>query len=208
MLARVESVGRCHGSTTSINIRVVGLDARPDDELLRAAVESADEQAFAELYRRNVDVVLAFLRRRVPDGEVAFDLTAETFAAAIVGARSYRGDGPVVGWLLGIARNKLLESLRRGRVEAAARDRLAHEPMMVADRDLELVEERAAGAAARLDRALAELPQDMRDAVVARVVEEREYPDIARELSCSEHLVRQRVSRGLRRLRASLERSA
>lgn len=187
---------------------MVGVDTRTDEELLRAAVESTDERAFAELYRRNVDVVLAYLRRRVPDSELAFDLTAETFAAAVLGARAYRGEGPVVGWLLGIARNKLLESLRRGRVEAAARDRLAYEPMTFTDRDLELVEERAAGASARLDRALAELPPDMRDAVVARVVEEREYPDIARELSCSEHLVRQRVSRGLRRLRASLERSA
>lgn len=187
---------------------MVGGETRTDEELLQAAVESADEQAFAELYRRNVDVVLAFLRRRVPDGEVAFDLTAETFAAAIVGARSYRGEAPVVGWLLGIARNKLLESLRRGRVEAAARDRLAHEPLTFTDRDLELVEERAAGASERLDRALAELSPDLREAVLARVVEDREYLDIARELACSEHLVRQRVSRGLRRLRASLERSA
>jgi RNA polymerase sigma factor (sigma-70 family) len=49
-----------------------------------------------------------------------------------------------------------------------------------------------------------ELPDDERRAVLSRVVHERSYRDIASELSCSEMVVRKRVSRGLSRLRGRL----
>lgn len=176
-----------------------------DSQLIDRAVELADGDAFAELYRRYVDVVLAYLRRRVPTPEVALDLTAETFATAVASAHRFRGEGEVGGWLLGIARNKLLESLRRGRVEDAARQALSQDPLVVTDADVELVELRAVEGADELHRQLAKLPDDLRKALLARVVDERSYGEIAADLQCSEQLVRQRVSRGLRRLRAALE---
>ena len=43
------------------------------------------------------------------------------------------------------------------------------------------------------------------DVLRGRVVDEREYRELAEQLSCSEQLVRQNVSRGLRRLRADLK---
>lgn len=181
-------------------------ERQTDQELLRRSVEQADGDAFAELYRRHVDAVLAYLRRRVPTPELALDLTAETFATAIADAHRFRGDGPVGAWLYGIARNKLLESLRRGRVEDAARRALAgHEPLVVSDRDLVEVEERASAGSTVLDRELDALSPDVRAALVARVVDERDYEEIAASLQVSEQLVRQRVSRGLKRLRAAME---
>jgi len=48
-------------------------------------------------------------------------------------------------------------------------------------------------------------PPAERDAVLARVVQDRPYAEIADEMRCSELLVRQRVSRGLRALRAQIE---
>jgi DNA-directed RNA polymerase specialized sigma24 family protein len=81
--------------------------------------------------------VLGYLRTRVADPEQALDLAAETFAAALISVRRYQpGRGPAAAWLLGIAHNKLLESLRRGRVEAAARRRLRLEPIALDDSDL------------------------------------------------------------------------
>jgi RNA polymerase sigma-70 factor (ECF subfamily) len=53
---------------------------------------------------------------------------------------------------------------------------------------------------------VSELPDDERRAVLSRVVAERSYKDIAGELSCSEMVVRKRVSRGLSRLRRQLGR--
>jgi len=57
----------------------------------------------------------------------------------------------------------------------------------------------------RLEALLAELPAEQREAVVARVIEERSYEEIGSELQCSPSVVRQRVSRGLRSLRSELE---
>lgn len=176
-----------------------------DAQLIDRAVKHSDGDAFAELYRRHIDAVLAYLRRRVDTPELALDLAAETFAAAIAGAHRFRADGEVGAWLYGIARNKLLESLRRGRVEDDARRALGHDPLVVTDADLELVEQRVVSGSAELDRHLGALPDEMRSALLARVVDERDYDDIAAELQCSEQLVRQRVSRGLKRLRAALE---
>jgi DNA-directed RNA polymerase specialized sigma24 family protein len=96
-----------------------GTDDSDDELLLRVAM--GDDDAFAHFYRRHLDGVLAFLRRRVAQPELAFDLAAETFAAVILAAPDRRGDGEPAAWLYGIARNKLRESLRRGRVEDAAR---------------------------------------------------------------------------------------
>ena len=54
-------------------------------------------------------------------------------------------------------------------------------------------------------RLLAALPSDQREAVQARIVDERSYADIARELKTSELVVRKRVSRGLATLREQVE---
>jgi len=72
------------------------------------------------------------------------------------------------------------------------------------------MEEAAAslGAGPSLEQLLGELPYTQRAAVRARVLDERSYAAIASELRCSEAVVRQRVHRGLRRLRERLEETA
>jgi DNA-directed RNA polymerase specialized sigma24 family protein len=52
---------------------------------------------------------------------------------------------------------------------------------------------------------LAGLPDDQRAAIRGRVLEDRDYRELAATLLCSESVVRQRVSRGLRVLRDRLE---
>src|SRR4051794_20413995 len=177
----------------------------PTDEELLARAAAGDDDAFAVFYRRHLDPVVAFLRRRVPAPEHAFDLAAETFAVVALQAADFRGEGAATAWLYGIARNLLRASLRRGYIEAGARRRLGTEPTPLDDADLLAVEERAATGDAGLHAALAALPEPTRRALLARVVEEREYPEIAAELQCSEHVVRQRVHRGLAHMRANLE---
>jgi RNA polymerase sigma-70 factor (ECF subfamily) len=53
--------------------------------------------------------------------------------------------------------------------------------------------------------ALASLPEDQADAVRARVIDEVGYEALAHKLDCSPSVARQRVSRGLRAIRAELE---
>ena len=106
------------------------------------------------------------------------------------------------GWLFTIARNTLATSLRRGRVEARARRRIGiREAIAFTGEELERVE-CAASADGWVMELLEQLPSEQREAVRARVLEERSYPDIAGELETSELVVRKRVSRGLSNLRA------
>jgi RNA polymerase sigma-70 factor (ECF subfamily) len=133
-------------------------------------------------------------------------LAAETFAGALESCARFSPDSesPAVAWLLGIARNKLCESARRRQVEAGARRRLGMPVMTLADEDLERVEKLASLGPQALDL-LEGLPADQQTAVRARVLDEREYPELAAELGCSEQVVRKRVSRGLEHLRDLME---
>jgi RNA polymerase sigma factor (sigma-70 family) len=177
-------------------------DRRSDQQLLALTV-TADPGAFTVFYERHVDVVLAYLRRRTSSPEAAADLMAETFAAALLAlhAKTEPLDIDVpVAWLLGIARNKLYESYRRGKVEAAARQKLGLEPLVLDDGDLALVDELS--ETELVDQLADLLPPDQLEALRARVIDEREYDEIARELQCSEAVIRKRVSRALNTLRA------
>ena len=174
------------------------------DEALAAGPAADHGDAFAELYRRYERPVLAYFARRTAAGELAVDLTAETFAAALASLRRGRGpNGLFAPWLFTIARNKLADSLRAGRVEDDARRALALQPVEVTDEAAQAIARLDAGA--EIDAMLSALPSDQRDAVRARVLDERDYGAIAAELCCSELVVRKRVSRGLATLRGQME---
>jgi RNA polymerase sigma factor (sigma-70 family) len=175
-----------------------------DGELL-SAIASRDGRAFTVFYRRHLPPVLAFLLRETEDREAAADLAAEVFAAVLLAAHRYRPQSPsALPWVIGIARNKLLMSRRRGRVEARARRQLGFAVLELEDGDLDRIETVALGDAGRLAQLVDRLPAGEREAVRARVVEERSYGEIATELRCSEMVVRKRVSRGLARVRKQL----
>jgi len=178
-------------------------EPRSDAELLRAC--RSDAGAFAVFYDRYERAVVGYLARRVHDPELVADLTAEVFAAALGAAARYRPVEPTAaGWVLTIAHNTLAKSARRRQVESAARLRLGiREAVSFADDELDRVEA-LAGGDARLESLLAQLPAEQVDAIRARVVEERPYPEIAAEMATSELVIRKRVSRGLASLRREL----
>ncbi len=159
------------------------------------------------LYREHARNVLAFFVRRVRRPDVAMDLTAETFAAAYCDRRQFRGDceEQAVGWIYGIARHCLATYVRRGKVERRALTALGVAPRALHDYEYERIEELAGldGVAGPLHDELDDLAAEQREALLLRVVQERPYDDVARELGVSEQTARARVSRGLRALRGS-----
>jgi RNA polymerase sigma factor (sigma-70 family) len=167
------------------------------------ALLAGDPEDFGAFYRRHESAMLAYYMRRTRRADLAADLTAETFARALAGRSSFDSRlGEPRGWLFGIARNVLADSVQRGQVEDETRRRLGMEPVVVDDDAIGRIE------ALSDDRALpvlAALPAEQRGAVTGRVIEERDYEELANELACSASVVRQRVSRGLRTLRARLE---
>jgi len=177
--------------------------AQPDDEAILAALDTAPE-AYAVFYRRHVAGLLGYFLRRTRDPELAADLCAETFAAALDGAHRFDpARGPAVGWLYGIARRLLSHAQRRGAVEHRARRRLGMAPLDLTDAAIERIEA-LAGSERALAEALAQLPADQREAVQARIVDERDYEEIARAAHTSRSVIRKRVSRGLAGMRARL----
>jgi RNA polymerase sigma-70 factor (ECF subfamily) len=174
---------------------------RTDAELLRAA--RTDAHAFRELYDRHAQRVYGFHLRRCGDVDAAHDLTAETFAQAWLVRRRFkdRAGGSAAPWLIGNARNVLLVSVRKRRLERTACERLAvlerldSEPAAVTPDESWLD---------GLDDAVAELPDGQRDAILLRIGADLDYEAVAAALDTSPPSARLRVHRGLTTLRNRL----
>lgn len=160
------------------------------------------------LYDENAEDLLRFFARRTVDAQVAFDLVSETFAEAIASRGSFRGDSFEDGrrWLFGIARNLMNNYFRRGQVEQRAMQQLQLEPVEVGDDDATQIAELAQLVELRgaVESALGSLKAEYRDAVRARILDQRSYSEIAAELGTTEDVVRARVSRGLKKLKKEL----
>lgn len=157
------------------------------------------------LYRAHAAEVLRFLACRVLLAEVAVDLLSETFAQAYRDRRSCRGDSDEValGWIYGIARHSVAAYQRRGVVERQALNRLGFDRRPLEDFEYERIEE-LAGLHERLSHirdGLMGLPDEQREALRLRVIEERPYADVAQQMGVSEQAARARVSRALGALR-------
>lgn len=178
----------------------------PADHALLEATRGGDAAAFGAFYRRHVELVVAYVARRRKDPEVVADVVADVFALALSAAHQDRtpATGDAAGWLLTIARNRLIDSYRRGQSELAMLARLRTERPALHDDDLQLISE-LGSQSERLENLLSGLPESQRSALRARVLHEMEYDDIARETRSSTQAVRQRVSRALRTLRAAIE---
>jgi RNA polymerase sigma factor (sigma-70 family) len=173
--------------------------ARSDEDLLAGR----DPASFELFYVRHVDGVLGFFARRTRDAELAADLTAETFAAALLGRRRFRPQaGAASAWLFGIAMKKLADAQRRGYAEQRACRRLGIERLELSDEDIARID--ALGEESSASALLELLGADQRRAIRAHVVEEQSYAEIAAREQVSEAVVRKRVSRGLAAVRARM----
>lgn len=123
-----------------------------------------DPVAFEQFYRAHVEQIQRFVARRVNDPQVAADLTADVFLAAIDAAPGY---DPALGdptpWLYGVARNVVASAHRSAGREHDARMRFAGRRLLDED-DFERMAERidAQAAARKLYPAIANLPEGER----------------------------------------------
>jgi RNA polymerase sigma-70 factor (ECF subfamily) len=172
---------------------------RSDAALIAAA--RTDARAFRELYDRYAERVLGYHLRRTRDEDAAHELTAETFAQAWLVRARFRDecDGSAGPWLFGIARNVLLMSVRRRRLEAVARERIGLPAEAIGAEEAWLD---------GLDEALDALPDAQREAIRLRVIDEKPYADVADALGTTPGAARVRVHRGLSALRERLSKEA
>lgn len=152
--------------------------------------------AFAAMYDAHVDDVYRYVHRRCRDHALSEDITQETFMAA-----ARKADGPdsiTVGWLITVAKNRLIDSLRR---QMRFEDRL--HLLAVPHSRVELAE---LAERLRVEDALAELSVDYRLVLTLHYIDGYTVPALAEEMGRSVKSVEGIVTRARRALRTELER--
>jgi RNA polymerase sigma-70 factor (ECF subfamily) len=102
-----------------------------DLELLQIAAAQQDVNAFAPLYEHYVDIVWRYARSRLGDSDLAADATSAVFQRALTALPSYQprrsGDGTTFrAWLMTIARNVVIDELRRHPTTSLATTTVQH----------------------------------------------------------------------------------
>jgi RNA polymerase sigma-70 factor (ECF subfamily) len=98
------------------------------DEALLAGVTGGNEGHFNALYARYFGRIYAFVRSRVANRADAEELTQEVFTAVFRSAGGYGDRASPLSWIYGIARNTLLNYIRRRQLERARHARLSVDP--------------------------------------------------------------------------------
>jgi RNA polymerase sigma factor (sigma-70 family) len=154
---------------------------------------------FESLYAREAHGLYGFLAYRTGDRALAEDLLADTFERALRSRRRYdAARGSQRTWLYAIAMNLLRDHARRVAAEGRAVERVGH-AVPAAREEAESVERRD-----ELQRALATLAEEEREALALRFGAELTVPEIAKLLGQPLTTVEGRVYRALRKLRERL----
>lgn len=162
-----------------------------------AAAQAGDEAAFTRLFRTLNPAVVRYLTV-LGGADLAEDLAAETWVAALRTFRSFEGDeGALRGWLMTIARARWVDAVR-------SRTR---RPELVTDTTPETPSADDVAAQVEIgfstDWALsliASLPADQAEVVTLRVVAQLEVPEVAELTGKTANHVRVLTHRGLKRL--------
>ena len=183
---------------------------RTDEELVTAA-RAGDLDSFNQLVTRWERPIFALAYRTLGREEEARDVVQEAFLRAFRGLKGFKGEAKFSSWLYRITLNLCRDWIRK--------ERRAPIAQMPEDVDpLELADERAAPTESVEDlvarremsdavsRAMAELPEEQRTAILLKEYHGLTFQEIADTLDCPLSTVKTRLYQGLSVLRRRLER--
>ena len=174
-----------------------------DERALVERCRAGEDAAFGELVDRYKNLVYAMVGRMVPDRAVADDLAQEVFLKAYRGLPYFRGDARLSTWIYRIVANLCLEARNRRPADLPIdNDReggQSREPggPDAAFADLELRD--------RLEKAIAQLPDNYRMLIAAHYLEGVQYEALAEALDIPLGTVKTHLYRAKRRLRELLQ---
>ena len=180
----------------------------PDAQLVQRCLRG-DGSAWEELVRRHTQRVYNLCYRFTGNTAEAEDLSQEVFLRIYRTLPSYRpADGAFPTWLTSVTRNLLVDHYRRTR-----HDRMTHSiddamPQLEEKHSPARSPDRLAQAAelsAQLQRALARLSPELREAVILRDLQSLEYAETRTVLQVPEGTVKSRINRGRVELAKILE---
>jgi RNA polymerase sigma-70 factor (ECF subfamily) len=174
-----------------------------DDARLMLAFQKGDRRAFDELFERYTPRLHSFLTRMVRDRGRAEELTQDVFVRLYTAAERYQARTRFSTYVFGIASNLALNHLARAwrqREHGFSDDH--PEPAAGEPGPMEQLE--AARTQQALERALGELPERQRAALLLRVHEDMGYDEIAAALGTSVPSVKSLLHRAREALLARL----
>jgi RNA polymerase sigma-70 factor (ECF subfamily) len=190
-------------------VQFVGVTLTTDEQLVERAL-AGDGDAFGEVVRRWERKIYALAYGITGNAEEARDATQETFINAYRNLPRFRGEAQVSSWLHRIAVNQCITRQRRARVRAET----GLEEEVEAGREQFLSTDSEASPARTSEskqravavrRAVASLPQELREVVLMKEFEELTFQEIAEALQIPLSTVKSRLYTALRQLRLKLE---
>lgn len=186
----------------------------PDpDAALMLRVKQGDCDAFEELVEKYKQPVMNLVYRTLPDATEAEDLAQHVFLQVFKSAHRYEVSAKFTTWLFTIARNLCLNEIRRrSRHPAESLDetfadnedqpvRQAEDTKTFSPPDSLLQGE----LEAKIEQAMAELPEKQRTAILMCRGDEFSYEDIAKVLDCSVSATKSLIHRGRETLKQKLK---
>lgn len=184
-----------------------------DRELARHSLDG-DERAARELVERFRRPVFSLVYRMVQDRELAEDLTQESFVRAFDALESYDPSYKFSSWLFKIGHNLTIDHLRKGKLDTVsihgAPDATSQEEQEATRVTLESREERpdqyteSQFLGDEIERAVAHLRPEYREAVLLRHVEGYAYDEIAEIMDVPLGTVKTYIHRARKELRREL----
>ncbi len=156
-------------------------------------------------YRRKVfNVAYKFVGRH----DLAEDLTQEIFLKIFKALGTFDRHANFQTWLISVSRNLCIDHYRSVRKEREMVDRSvdAADVSLVSTQPDALVTLERGDRRATLHRALAQLPDTLRAAVLLRDIQELSYQEIADRLALPEGTVKSRINRGRKELARQIHR--
>ncbi|MCB9705540.1 MAG: sigma-70 family RNA polymerase sigma factor [Myxococcales bacterium] len=164
------------------------------------AAQRGDAAAMRSLYRELYPEVARFVRRRIRAQADADDLTARVFFTLVERLDDFDpARGSLRAWLLRIARNAIIDHVRRQRPTVAVDGLGELLPAAHGDPLGEMIERERLG---HLASQLEAQPPEVRELLALRFADGLRHREIAEVMGLSEAAVKQRVSRALKELRA------
>lgn len=160
-------------------------------------VQRGRQDAFEALFARHRDPLWGFLVRKTGDRDGAADVYQEAFLRVWKSAHTYREGQSFKPWLYRIALNTARDRWRRTQREP---DTVALDPELRGRR-------RDPMSGRDLERAIAALPDTLREAFLLGAVQGMDHNEVAAALDITPSNARARISRARSRLRAALAES-
>ena len=169
-----------------------------DDGKLLELLIAGEERGFVSLYRKYQAPVYRFSLQASGSRHVAEEVTQEVFLALIRRPHKYQSErGPLLLYLLGIARNLVWKSTRRDRLFAALDDDRELPALSLPDLANDLARREQA---TRVRHAILSLPRKYREVIVLCSFQELSYEEAATVVGSSIGTVRSRMHRAKRLL--------